>query len=73
MAPPFLTSALHRGMLRASRPGRLTLRERARRTHWTGGWISPNAYTDAVEYRKISCPTENRTPATEPEVRRYMH
>jgi hypothetical protein len=32
----------------ASRPGRLTPRERAPGTHWIGGWVGPRAVLDAV-------------------------
>jgi hypothetical protein len=30
-------------------------RERTPGTDWIGGWVSPTAGLDAVEYRNISC------------------
>jgi hypothetical protein len=49
----FLTSALVGGEWPASRPGRLTARERAPRTHWIGGWVDPSVGLDYVEKRKF--------------------
>jgi hypothetical protein len=43
IAGPFLTSALDKGMLSASRPGRFTPG-----THCVGGWLDPRAGLDAV-------------------------
>jgi hypothetical protein len=39
----FLTSALVGCEWSASRPGRLTLRQIASGTHWTGGWVWPQS------------------------------
>jgi hypothetical protein len=49
----FLTSALVGGEWSASRPYRLTPGERARGTHWIGGWVGTRAGMDAVEKRKF--------------------
>jgi hypothetical protein len=49
----FLTSALAGSEWSASRPGRLTPRERAPGTHWIGGWVDPRAGLDDVERRKF--------------------
>jgi hypothetical protein len=46
-----LTSTLHGGEWSASRSGRLTARERAAGTHYTGGSVGPRAGLDAVEKR----------------------
>jgi hypothetical protein len=40
----------------ASRPGRITPKERAPGTHWIGGWVGPRAVLDAVMKRKIPSP-----------------
>jgi hypothetical protein len=55
-------------------PAALSLRERAPRTHWTGGWVGPRAVLDTVVKRKIpSSPRESnpRTPIVQPVVQRY--
>jgi hypothetical protein len=49
----FLTSALVRGVWSASHPGRFTLGETTRGTHWIGGWVDPGAGPDDVEKRKF--------------------
>jgi hypothetical protein len=49
----FLTSALVGGELSASHPGRFTLGERGRSTHWIGGSVNPRAGVDDVEKRKF--------------------
>jgi hypothetical protein len=49
----FFTSTLAGGEWSASRPGRLTLGERAPGTHWIGGWVGPGAGLDNVEKRKF--------------------
>jgi hypothetical protein len=36
-----------------SRPGHNTPWERARRTHWIGGWMGPRAGLDDTEKRKF--------------------
>jgi hypothetical protein len=51
IAETFLTSAQDGGEWAASRPGRLTPRERAPGTHWIGGWVGPRAGLDAVVKR----------------------
>jgi hypothetical protein len=56
-----LTSALDGGEWSASRPGRLTPRERALGTHWIGGWVGPRAVLDAMVKRKIPSPAGKRT------------
>jgi hypothetical protein len=48
-----LTSSLDGGEWSASRPSRFTRKERARGTHWIGGWVGPRAVLDAVVKRKI--------------------
>jgi hypothetical protein len=45
----FLTSALVGGEWSASRPGRFIPGERARGTHWIGGWVRPRAGLDDME------------------------
>jgi hypothetical protein len=58
--PYFLTSALDGGEWSVSRTGRFTPGERARGTHWIGGWMGPRGGLDAVEKRKIlSCRVYN--------------
>jgi hypothetical protein len=47
-----------------SRPGCFTFDERARSTHWMGGWLNATANLDAVEKRKISFPVGNQTPVS---------
>jgi len=46
-----LTSALDGGEWSASRPGRVTSRERTPGTHWIGGWVRPRTGPDAVVRR----------------------
>jgi hypothetical protein len=46
-----LTSALVGGELLDSRSGRFTPGERARGTHWIGGWVGPRPGLDDVEKR----------------------
>jgi hypothetical protein len=31
-------------------------------THWTGGWVGPRAFLDAVVKRKISSPRRKSNP-----------
>jgi hypothetical protein len=49
----FLTSALVDGEWSASRPCRLTPRERACSTHWIGDWVGPRASLDNMEKLKF--------------------
>jgi hypothetical protein len=49
----FLTSTLAGGEWSASWPGRFTHGERARRTHWIGGWVGTAAGLDDVKERKF--------------------
>jgi hypothetical protein len=58
------TSALDGGEWSASRPGRLTPRERAPGAHWIGGWVGPRAVLDAVVKRKIPSPLRESNPRT---------
>jgi hypothetical protein len=51
-APLFLTSALDGDEWSPSRPG-----ERALGSYWLGRWVGPRAGLNAVEKRKISCPS----------------
>jgi hypothetical protein len=44
-----MTSAPDGGERSASRPSRLTPRERAPDTHCIGGWVGPRASLDAME------------------------
>jgi hypothetical protein len=48
-----LTSALVGGDWSASLPSRCTLGERARGTHWIGGWMGPRASLEDMEERKF--------------------
>jgi hypothetical protein len=60
----FLTSALVGGEWSDSRPGRITLGERAPGTHWIGGWLDPRAGLDDVEKRKfLTLPGLNSDPS----------
>jgi hypothetical protein len=52
-APPFLTSALDGGDWLAWRSSRFIPGERARGTHWIGGWVDPRAGLEATEKRKM--------------------
>jgi hypothetical protein len=70
----FLTSAIDKGKWSASRPGRLTLRERADGTHWIGGWVGPRTVLDTVVKRKIPSPRREsnpRIPIIRPVAQRY--
>jgi hypothetical protein len=49
----------------ASRPGCFTPVEGLADTHWTGGWVSPRVGLDAMEWRKISVPADNRAPISQ--------
>jgi hypothetical protein len=57
----FLTPALVDDGWSASRPGRLSPKERTPSTHWTGGWVGPRVGLDPGE-EKILDPTGTRTP-----------
>jgi hypothetical protein len=57
IAPTFLTSVLDGGELSASRLCRFTSG-----THSIGGWMGPRAGLDAVEERKICCPSQESNP-----------
>jgi len=52
----FLTSALDGDEWTTSDPGLYILKERARGTHWIGGWVEPRTILDAVVKRKIPNP-----------------
>jgi hypothetical protein len=66
----FLTSALAGGERSTSRPSSFTPGERARGTHWIGGWVDPRAGLDdmekildqGVELRPLSCPACSQSP-----------
>jgi hypothetical protein len=58
----YLYLLLDGGEWSASRPGRFTPRERARGTHWIGGWVGPRAVLDAVIWRKIPSPRRESNP-----------
>jgi hypothetical protein len=58
----------------ASRPGCITPREIAPRTHWLGDWVGPRAVLDSVVKRKITSPrreSNRRTPIVQPVAQRY--
>jgi hypothetical protein len=68
----FLTSALDGGEWSASRPVRLTLRERAPSTHWIGDWVGSRAGLGTVVKRKIPSPCrDSNPPIIEPVAQRY--
>jgi hypothetical protein len=48
IAPHSLTLPLDGSKWSASRPGRITPRERAPGIHWIGGWVGPRAVVDAI-------------------------
>jgi hypothetical protein len=50
-ASQYLILALDRCQWSASRPGRFNLGQRARDTHWRGGWVGPTAGLDVVKKR----------------------
>jgi hypothetical protein len=55
-------------------PAALNPRERARGTHWIGGWVGPRAILDAVVKRKIPSPRREsnpKTPIVQPVAQRY--
>jgi hypothetical protein len=62
IAPTFLTSALDGDKWSATRPRCITPGERARGTHWIGGWVGPRAGLDAVGMRKYSFPCQESNP-----------
>jgi hypothetical protein len=67
-------SALEGGEWSASRPDRLTPRERNPGTHWAGGWVGSRAFLDAVVKRRITSPPPElnpRTPTIQPVAQRY--
>jgi hypothetical protein len=66
----FLTSALDGGEWSVSCPGRLTPRERARRTHWIRGWVDPTASLEGGE-EKNSQPLGLEPPIIQPVAQRY--
>jgi hypothetical protein len=61
-----LTSALDGGEWSASRPGRLTHRERAPGTYCLGSRVGPRAVVDAVVKGKIPSPRRESNPKTPP-------
>jgi hypothetical protein len=65
IAPPFLNLTLDGDEWSASRPGRFTPGERVAGTHFTGGWLGPEAGVDYVEKRKNLVPTGNRSSAVQ--------
>jgi hypothetical protein len=69
-----LTSALDGGEWSASRPGRITPRERAPGTHWIRGWVGLRAVLDAVVKRRTSSPRRElntRTPIVQSVAQRH--
>jgi hypothetical protein len=61
-----LTLALHGGKWLASRPARLTPKEKAPSTHSTGGWVDHRRGVDAVAKEKIPVPAGNRNTVIQP-------
>jgi hypothetical protein len=70
-----MTQPLHTSqLLKPSRPGRFTTRERTPGTHWIGVWVGPRTVLDAVVKRKIPSPlreSNSRTPVVQPVAQRY--
>jgi hypothetical protein len=62
--PPFLAAALDEGEWSASHSGHFVPGERAPSTHWIWDWLGPRASPDAVECRKISCPSRESNPGS---------
>jgi hypothetical protein len=62
IAPPFLTSVLDGGEWSASHPSHFTPGDTASSTHWTGSWVGARGSPDAVQYRIISCPSQELNP-----------
>jgi hypothetical protein len=52
--PSFLTLALALGEWSASRLCSFTPGEKARYTHWLGGWVGPNNGVDGMQKWKFS-------------------
>jgi hypothetical protein len=70
-----LISALDGGEWSASRPGRLTPRERAPGNHWIGR-VGPRVVLDTVVKRKIPSPRlelNPKTPIVQPVAQRYTN
>jgi hypothetical protein len=70
-APPFLTSALHRGEWSVSSPDLFTPEERAPNAYCIGEWVAHRAGPDALEKRKSLSSAGNRTSAVQSVARRY--
>jgi hypothetical protein len=69
-----LTSALDEGERSASRPGRITPREKGPFTHWIGGWVGPRAGLETVVKKKFPTPAGTQThdhPARSPVLYRW--
>jgi hypothetical protein len=64
IAPLIIDLGTRWGLWSASRPGRLTPRERAPGTHWTGGLLGLRAVLDAVVKRRIPTPRRESNPRT---------
>jgi hypothetical protein len=53
IAPPFMSLALDRDDVSASRAYSFTTRERTPGIHWIGGWVDPRVGLDVLVKRKI--------------------
>jgi hypothetical protein len=60
--PHFLDLGISLGEWSASSPFRFYHRERARGTHFIGGWVDPRAGLDDMDKSTLFYPTGTRTP-----------
>jgi hypothetical protein len=59
----FLTVALDGCEASVSCPRRFPLGDRISGTYWTGGWVGLRASLDAMEKRKMFCPSQEMNPS----------
>jgi hypothetical protein len=62
-APPFLSMALDGCEVSASCLCHFLLGDRISGTYWIGGWVGLRASLDAMEKRKMFCPSQEMNPS----------